>query len=121
MANNVEILLCYPRLFLRLAEVSTPMIQNKISKLVIVQCRTGSNRLPNKVLKDLGGKNMLTVFMERIKKAREHTAGYMWDNPEKFKIGNVTSKTNVDYSMKFRSQVDYEGDYRFWAVFFSSA
>ena len=34
MANNVEILLCYPRLFLRLAEVSTPMMQNKISQNV---------------------------------------------------------------------------------------
>ena len=41
---------------------------------------------------------------------REHTTAYIWDNPEKFKIGNVTSKTNIDYSMKFRFQVDYEED-----------
>ena len=34
MANNVEILLCYPGLFLRLAEVSTPMMQIKISQNV---------------------------------------------------------------------------------------
>lgn len=204
------------------------MIDNKISKLIIVQCRTGSTRLPGKILKDLGGKILLSVFMERIKKAkepdgiviattnlpeddiiielckknnwlyfrgntldlldrhyqcakffsaeivakipsdtpfndpelidlvfktyengdfdyvsnlhpptfpggfdceafsfdalekswknarkdyeREHTTTYIWDNPEKFKIGNVTSKTNIDYSMKFRFQVDYEED-----------
>ena len=204
------------------------MIGNKISKLVIVQCRTGSTRLPEKILKDLGGKILLSVFMERVKKAkepdgiviattnlpeddiiielckknnwlyfrsdaldlldrhyqcakffsadivakipsdtpfndpqlidlvfktyengdfdyvsnlhpptfpggfdcevfsfdalekswknarkdyeREHTTTYIWDNPEKFKIGNVTSKTNIDYSMKFRFQVDYEED-----------
>ena len=201
---------------------------DKISKLVIVQCRTGSTRLPGKILKDLGGKNLLSVFMERIKKSkepdgiviattnlseddiimgmckknnwlcfrgstldlldryyqcakffsadviakipsdtpfndpklvdlvfktyedgdfdyvsnlhpptfpggfdcevfsfdalekswknarkdyeREHTTTYIWDNPEKFKIGNITSKTNIDYSMKFRLQVDYEED-----------
>ena len=47
------------------------MIDNKISKLIIVQCRTGSTRLPGKILKDLGGKILLSVFMERIKKAKE--------------------------------------------------
>ena len=47
------------------------MIDNKISKLVIVQCRTGSTRLPGKILKDFGGKNLLSVFMERIKKSKE--------------------------------------------------
>ena len=204
------------------------MMGDKISKLVIVQCRTGSTRLPGKILKDLGGKNLRSVFMERIKKSkepdgiviattnlseddiimdmckknnwlcfrgstldlldryyqcakffsadviakipsdtpfndpklvdlvfktyedgdfdyvsnlhpptfpggfdcevfsfdalekswknarkdyeREHTTTYIWDNPEKFKIGNITSKTNIDYSMKFRLQVDYEED-----------
>ena len=204
------------------------MIDDKISKLVIVQCRIGSTRLPGKILKDLGGKNLLSVFMERIKKSkepdgiviattnlpeddiiidlckknnwlyfrgstldlldryyqcakffsadvvakipsdtpfndpqlidlgfktyengdfdyvsnlhpptfpggfdcevfsfdalekswnnarkdyeREHTTTYIWDNHEKFKIGNVISKTKIDYSMKFRLQVDYEED-----------
>ena len=45
--------------------------QKKISRLVIVQARTGSTRLPNKILQDLGGKNLLTVFMERVTKAVE--------------------------------------------------
>ena len=49
------------------------MIDNKISKLIIVQCRTGSTRLPGKILKDLGGKILLSVLMERIKKAKEPT------------------------------------------------
>ena len=202
--------------------------QKKISRLVIVQARTGSTRLPNKILQDLGGKNLLTVFMERVTKAvepdniviattnlpeddivvdlckknqweyfrgdssnlldrhyqcakffsadivskipsdtpfndpeiidlvfrtydkgnfdyvsnlhpptfpggfdcevfsyaaleeswknakkdyeREHTTGYIWDNPDKFKIGNVSSKNGIDYSMKFRCQVDYIED-----------
>jgi spore coat polysaccharide biosynthesis protein SpsF len=203
-------------------------LQKIIPKLIIVQARTGSTRLPNKILKNLGGKNVLTVLMERLEKTeepdgvviattnlpeddvivelckknqwtyfrgstldlldrhyqcakffsaeivskipsdtpfndpkiidsvfrkyneggfdyvsnlhpptfpggfdcevfsfsaleeswknakknyeREHTTGYIWDNPDKFRIGNMSSKTGIDYSMRFRCQVDYIED-----------
>ena len=40
-------------------------MQNKISKLVIVQCRIGSNLLPNKVLKDLVAKRIFkTIYRD---------------------------------------------------------
>ena len=44
---------------------------------------------------------------------REHTTPYFWENPDKFKIGNVTWETGLDYSMSHRFTIDYEEDYKF--------
>jgi len=43
----------------------------------------------------------------------EHTTPYIWENPEKFKIGNVQWLTDNDYSMSHRFTIDYEADYQF--------
>lgn len=44
---------------------------------------------------------------------REHTTPYIWDNPDKFKIGNVLWESGKDYSMSHRFTIDYEEDYLF--------
>ncbi len=44
---------------------------------------------------------------------REHTTPYFWENPERFKIGNVTWKGGPDYSMTYRFTIDYKEDYDF--------
>ncbi len=44
---------------------------------------------------------------------REHTTPYIWERPERFKIGNVTWETDLDYSMSHRWTIDYEEDYFF--------
>jgi spore coat polysaccharide biosynthesis protein SpsF len=44
---------------------------------------------------------------------REHTTPYLWDHPERFRIGNVAWETGLDYSMTHRWTIDYEEDYRF--------
>jgi spore coat polysaccharide biosynthesis protein SpsF len=44
---------------------------------------------------------------------REHTTPYFWENPDKFKIGNVVWETGLDYSMSHRWTIDYEEDYLF--------
>jgi len=44
---------------------------------------------------------------------REHTTPYIWENPEKFRIGNVVWETGADYSMTHRFTIDYEEDYLF--------
>ncbi len=44
---------------------------------------------------------------------REHTTPYFWENPDKFKIGNVLWKEGLDYSMNFRFTIDYKEDYDF--------
>jgi spore coat polysaccharide biosynthesis protein SpsF len=43
----------------------------------------------------------------------EHTTPYIWENPEKFSIGNVLWGTGLDYSMSHRFTIDYEADYQF--------
>ncbi len=43
----------------------------------------------------------------------EHTTPYIWENPEKFRIGNVLWQSGKDYSMSHRFTVDYEADYQF--------
>jgi spore coat polysaccharide biosynthesis protein SpsF len=43
----------------------------------------------------------------------EHTTPYIWENPEKFRIGNVVWQTGKDYSMSHRFTIDYEADYQF--------
>jgi spore coat polysaccharide biosynthesis protein SpsF len=44
---------------------------------------------------------------------REHTTPYFWENPDKFKIGNVTWEVGLDYSMSHRFTIDYKEDYNF--------
>lgn len=47
---------------------------------------------------------------------REHTTPYIWENPEKFRIGNVTWETGKNYSMSHRFTIDYKEDYEFIRV-----
>jgi spore coat polysaccharide biosynthesis protein SpsF len=44
---------------------------------------------------------------------REHTTPYIWERPERFRIGNVQMDGGVDLSMSHRFTVDYAEDYRF--------
>lgn len=44
---------------------------------------------------------------------REHTTPYIWENPDKFSIGNVTWNIGLDFSMTHRWTIDYEEDYQF--------
>jgi spore coat polysaccharide biosynthesis protein SpsF len=42
---------------------------------------------------------------------REHTTPFLWDQPERFRIGNVTWETGQDASMTHRLTIDYPQDY----------
>jgi spore coat polysaccharide biosynthesis protein SpsF len=44
---------------------------------------------------------------------REHTTPYIWENPIKFRIGNVTWPTGMDLASTHRWTIDYEEDYLF--------
>jgi spore coat polysaccharide biosynthesis protein SpsF len=44
---------------------------------------------------------------------REHTTPYIWERPERFRLGNVEMEGGQDYSMTHRFTIDYEADYRF--------
>lgn len=43
----------------------------------------------------------------------EHTTPYIWENQDKFRIGNVVWDTGNDYSMSHRFTIDYRADYEF--------
>jgi spore coat polysaccharide biosynthesis protein SpsF len=44
---------------------------------------------------------------------REHTTPFFWENPDCFRLHNVTWETGLDYSMTHRWTIDYEEDYHF--------
>lgn len=44
---------------------------------------------------------------------REHTTPFIWENPDKFRLGNVEWETGKDYSMTHRFTIDYKEDYEF--------
>ncbi len=44
---------------------------------------------------------------------REHTTPYIWENPQKFRIGNVEWKSGLNFSASYRWTIDYEEDYDF--------
>lgn len=44
---------------------------------------------------------------------REHTTPFIWDQPERFRIGNVEWETGLNYSMTHRWTIDYPEDYQF--------
>lgn len=44
---------------------------------------------------------------------REHTTPFFWEQPERFRIGNVVWETGLNYSMSHRFTIDYKEDYEF--------
>jgi spore coat polysaccharide biosynthesis protein SpsF len=44
---------------------------------------------------------------------REHTTPFFWENPDRFRLANVTWETGLDYSMSHRLTIDYPADYEF--------
>lgn len=44
---------------------------------------------------------------------REHTTPYIWENPNKFRIGSVLWSTGKDYSTSHRWTLDYPEDFEF--------
>ena len=44
---------------------------------------------------------------------REHTTPFIWENQEKFRIGNVVWDSGLDYSTTHRFTIDYKEDYEF--------
>lgn len=44
---------------------------------------------------------------------REHTTPFFWEQPERFRIGNIEWETGLDYSMSHRWTIDYAEDYQF--------
>lgn len=44
---------------------------------------------------------------------REHTTPFIWENTDRFRIGNVVWETGCDYSMSHRWTLDYEEDLEF--------
>lgn len=44
---------------------------------------------------------------------REHCTPYIWENPDRFRIGNVIWNSGRDYSMTHRFTLDYPEDYAF--------
>ncbi len=51
---------------------------------------------------------------------REHTTPFLWERPERFRIGNVTWETGRDLSMSHRFTIDYPADYDFIAAVFDA-
>ena len=43
----------------------------------------------------------------------EHTTPYIWENPDKFRIVNISWSVGKDYSMSHRFTIDYPEDYQF--------
>jgi len=44
---------------------------------------------------------------------REHTTPFIWERPERFRIGNVKWNNDTDYSTTHRFTIDYLEDYHF--------
>ena len=49
---------------------------------------------------------------------REHTTPFIWEHPDRFRLGNVAWESGLDLSMSHRFTLDYEADYRFIARVF---
>lgn len=70
-----------------------------MSVVVITQARSGSSRLPNKVLKKIGDKTLLQIHIERIKKAKQIDDIYIATTVEKSDsvIEELAKKLGVKY------------------------
>jgi spore coat polysaccharide biosynthesis protein SpsF len=55
-----------------------------------------------------------TAWKEAVRNLeREHTTPYLWENQDKFRIGNFCWETETDLSMSHRWTIDYPEDYQF--------
>ena len=55
-----------------------------------------------------------TAWVEATKAfEREHTTPFIWERPERFRLGNVVWETGLNYSMTHRWTIDYLEDYEF--------
>jgi spore coat polysaccharide biosynthesis protein SpsF len=59
--------------------------------------------------------NILKIAFNEAKSQmeREHTTPYIWERPERFRIGNFVWEKGFDYSTKYRFTIDYPEDYDF--------
>jgi spore coat polysaccharide biosynthesis protein SpsF len=59
--------------------------------------------------------SVLDVAWREAKKPheREHTTPFIWDQPDRFRITNITWPAGLDYSMTHRFTIDYREDYDF--------
>ena len=51
---------------------------------------------------------------------REHTTPFLWERPERFRIGNVSWEAGHDLSMSHRFTVDYAEDHAFAATVYDA-
>jgi spore coat polysaccharide biosynthesis protein SpsF len=51
---------------------------------------------------------------------REHTTPYLWENADRFRVGNVAWEMGLDYSMSHRWTIDYPADYDFISVVYEA-
>ncbi|HTQ81478.1 MAG TPA: acylneuraminate cytidylyltransferase, partial [Thermoanaerobaculia bacterium] len=51
---------------------------------------------------------------------REHTTPFVWERPERFRLGNVPWETGRDLSMSHRFTIDYPEDYAFLSEVFEA-
>ncbi|MEO8666676.1 MAG: glycosyltransferase family protein [Ignavibacteria bacterium] len=59
-------------------------------------------------------KTLETAWREAGKEfEREHTTPFIWERPERFRIGNVEWETGLDLSKSHRFTIDYIEDYEF--------
>jgi spore coat polysaccharide biosynthesis protein SpsF (cytidylyltransferase family) len=68
--------------------------------IVITQARSGSTRLPNKVLKKIQGKTLLQIHIDRIKQAKEVDDIYIATTTQKADdmIAELAESLNIKYS-----------------------
>ncbi|MEZ4516558.1 MAG: acylneuraminate cytidylyltransferase [Chloroflexota bacterium] len=51
---------------------------------------------------------------------REHTTPFFWENPQRFRTGNVSWDSGLDYSMSHRWTIDYQADYAFISAIYDA-
>lgn len=59
--------------------------------------------------------NVLETAWSEAKRSfeREHTTPFIWERPERFRLGNVEWETGLDFSMTHKLSIDYPEDYEF--------
>ena len=51
---------------------------------------------------------------------REHTTPFIWEHPDRFRVGNVEWESGLNYSMSHRWTIDYPEDYDFLSAVYEA-